>query len=111
MEIARAMYGSTGDQDALLAAMGAPPEMWETMRAASSVAIWPENLDAFNVFGAMGSQWRTGMGGATGLDYAALPAVMDFCQVKKKHRPEVFESVRVMESAALETMAELRKKD
>lgn len=42
------------------------------------------------------------MAGATGLDYAALPAVMRFTGVPVKDRPHVFESLRVMEDAVLE---------
>lgn len=52
----------------------------------------------------MGTQWRIGMAGATGLDYAALPPVMRLVGVSRKDWPDVFEGVRVMESAALQTM-------
>ncbi len=48
------------------------------------------------------------MAGATGLDYAVMPVVMDMVGVGKKRRPEVFASVRIMENVALETMAEHR---
>ena len=48
------------------------------------------------------------MAGATGLDYAAMPVVMDMVGVERKRRPEVFSSVRIMETEALATMAENR---
>lgn len=69
-----------------------------------AVDIWPDNLLAVNVFLGMSTQWRAGMGGATGLDYGALPAVMRLTQVPPSERAEVFESIRVMEDAALEAM-------
>lgn len=56
----------------------------------------------------MGTQWRTGMGGPTGLDYGALIDVMRLCGIKKKHQPDVFYDVRVMEAEALKVMAEQR---
>lgn len=67
------------------------------------------NAEAFYVFESMATQWRIGMAGATGLDYAAMPVVMDMVGVARKRRPEVFESVRIMETEALATMAENRE--
>lgn len=54
----------------------------------------------------MGTQWRIGMSGATGLDYNALPAVMRLSGVPAADRAEVFEGVRTMEDAALTKMHE-----
>ncbi len=57
-------------------------------------------------------QWRTGMGGATGLDYSAVPVVMDMVGVKgKRRRREVFRDVRVMEKEALRTWRRTGKSD
>ena len=39
------------------------------------VELYPENILPMQVFFAMQTQWRIGMGGATGLDYTALPVV------------------------------------
>lgn len=61
------------------------------------------------MFLALQAQWRVGMNGATGLDYAALPAVLDLCGVRKKKRPDVFWALRVMEGEALRLWAEQRK--
>lgn len=72
--------------------------------------MYPENAAPMNVFLALQTQWRVGMNGATGLDYAALPAVMDLCGVRKKKRGDVFSAVRVMESEALSIWAERRAK-
>ena len=68
------------------------------------VEVWPDNWDAFEVFAAMQTQWRTGMSGATGLDYSALEPVMRLQGIKKRDQTEVFSGVRVMEIAALEVM-------
>ena len=52
----------------------------------------------------MDTQWRVGMSGATGLDYAALPVVMRLVGVSPAERAEVFAGVQTMEQAALEFM-------
>ena len=68
------------------------------------VEVWPDNLKAVNVFIGMDTQWRVGMSGATGLDYAALPVVMRLVGVSPAERAEVFAGVQTMEQAALEFM-------
>lgn len=68
------------------------------------VALLPENQLPFNVFCAMDTQWRVGAGGATGLDYGTLPTVMRLMGIKRELWPEIWDAVRVMESAALEEM-------
>jgi hypothetical protein len=70
-----------------------------------TIEVFPENWPAFLVMEAMGTQWRAGMGGATGLDYAAIPPVMSLLSVPKKIRNSVFQDVRVMESEALIAMS------
>lgn len=52
----------------------------------------------------LSTQWRTGMSGATGLDYNAIPNVMRLAGVPRADWPETFELIRVMEDAALEKM-------
>lgn len=66
--------------------------------------MWPDNIAAVNVFIAMGTQWRIAMNGPTGLDYNALPGVMRLCGVARSEWPEVFESIRTLEDAALGIM-------
>jgi hypothetical protein len=74
------------------------------------VEVWPDNVQAVNTFIAMGTQWRVGMAGATGLDYAALPVVMRLSGVLAAERADVFDAVRTMEDAALETMRKANAK-
>lgn len=47
----------------------------------------------------MGTQWRTGMGGITGLDYNVLPWLMKLNGVEDE--ATALTDIRVMESAAL----------
>lgn len=82
------------------------------MRAQAETAteVFPENWQPLEVFAAMQTQWRTGMGGATGLDYAALPTVEVRCGVRKKQRRDVFEALRVLEAETLRVWAKDREK-
>lgn len=95
-----------------MAALGFDPEDYD--EEDSIIEVWECNADAFYVFEAMATQWRSvvvGMGSAvmaTGFDYAAMPVVMDMVGIERKRRPEVFSSVRIMETEALATMAENR---
>lgn len=66
--------------------------------------IWPENLQAYELFSALRTQWRVGMGGATGLDYNVVPAVLRLQGVPRVDWPQLFEDIRVMESTALAAM-------
>ena len=84
----------------------------EDVEDTSSTDIWPENLSAYLVFDAMRTQWRVGMAGATGLDYAALPATLDFLGLEFDEdltRRQLFSQVRLMEYEALSLMAQQRK--
>lgn len=71
-----------------------------------TVYVWPENELPLEVFDALSTQWRIGFNGATGLDYSAIPLVMEELRVPKKKRKQVFSDIRIMESAAL---LEMRK--
>lgn len=66
--------------------------------------MWPDNLPAVNVLIAVSTQWRAGMGGATGLDYNVLPAVFRMMNIPEADWPDTFECLRVLEDEALETL-------
>lgn len=70
------------------------------------IEVWDINWKAFSVFHTMQSQWRVGMGGATGLDYNAIPAVCKMLGFKKKDMRDMFPDIQVMENEALITMGE-----
>lgn len=88
--------------------MGIPPEMFGKMTEASVVEVWPQNWRAFLVFAGLGTQWRVGMNGATGLDYSAVWATLNALVKSAQKRKKIFAQIRVMESAALELMSERR---
>ena len=107
---------SRAELAAQLAAMGAPPEVVAQARGKRRVlqfGVWPENEPTLRVWLAMETQWRPlpqGMAGSApqGLDYAALPVVMDFEEIEVAQRKTIFRHLQIMESAALAAMREER---
>ena len=85
-------------------AEGFTAEDYET----DDVEVWPENWPAFRLFCTVQTQWRHASGGtgaaATGLDYAALLAVMARMKLADEDHDALFDDVQVLERAALEAM-------
>jgi hypothetical protein len=54
----------------------------ETEDKDESIEVWACHWKTLKIMRAMGTQWRTGMNGATGLDYAALPTVAAALKVR-----------------------------
>ena len=72
--------------------------------AAEPVDIWPDNVAAFQIFSFLGTQWRVGMGGATGLDYNVMYRKMDRLALAPDDYDALERDIQIMESAALECM-------
>lgn len=73
-------------------------------QAARVIEIWPENEAAINLFSTISTQWRTGMSGATGLDYNVLFMRMDRMRLSDAQHQQLFDDIRVIESEALTIM-------
>ncbi|MEW5666192.1 DUF1799 domain-containing protein [Pseudomonas putida] len=71
-----------------------------------AVEVWPDAWPAFCLFEALGTQWRLGPGGPSGLDYAAIPGTAKMIGLKSRELSETFDDLRVMENEALTVMAE-----
>lgn len=74
--------------------------------AEEEVEVWPDAWPAFRLFDAMGTQWRVGPGGASGLDYTAIPAAASMLGIRRRDLTDIFPDLRVMEVEALAVMAE-----
>jgi hypothetical protein len=66
--------------------------------------VWPENWPVFEIFAGVGTQWRIGMAGPTGLDYNAIYPLLDRVFDCRDDWDDAFLCIRVMESAALEVL-------
>ena len=72
------------------------------------VEVWPDNHAAFILFNNLSTQWRIGMGGPTGLDYAAVYPLIDRAAKDPQEWDELFSDIQVMEGAALKQIGENR---
>lgn len=70
------------------------------------IEVWPENWDAVRAFCAVATQWRSGMGGATGLDYTAVISYLRERFRSRKRRNELLDQIQIMEAEALDVMRE-----
>lgn len=103
-----------------------PPEDTEMGRALRQVAplpapageqqveyLWPENVTAWRCWQEMQTQWRVGVAGATGLDYAGVVAYIDEQQrcrrLRRRDRASVWDGVRACEAAVLAVWSQQRK--
>lgn len=73
---------------------------------ATSIEIWPDNVRAFNLFQGLRTQWRVGMGGATGLDYFVAYHRMDRMGLPPEEYEQLDLDIQIMEAAVLQWMNE-----
>lgn len=81
-------------------ALGYDPADFE----ADVIEVFPENWDSVQFFVRLQTQWRVGMGGATGLDYTAVLALLRTLRLPRERADELFADVQLMERAALAAM-------
>ena len=72
--------------------------------ATGPIDVWPENVQAFHLFGFLSTQWRTTMNGPTGLDYGVLFHKMDRLNLGTDEYAELELQIQIMEEAALACM-------
>lgn len=67
------------------------------------VELWPENVQAFDLFVFMQTQWmHTGMSGSvTGLNYLVLFRRLDDMNLPPEKREQLLAEIQAMERAAL----------
>ena len=67
-------------------------------------------MESWHAWLGVQTQWRTGMAGATGLDYAGVRAWLDMSELGRSDRRSVFADLVAMERATLEVWSEQRQK-
>jgi hypothetical protein len=70
--------------------------------------LWPENVLAWNHWKEVETQWRVGMAGATGLDYAGVRAWLLEAGLTDAERLDVFRGIKACERGTLEAWADRR---
>lgn len=71
----------------------------------TSTEIWPENVQAFNLFQGLRTQWRVGINGPTGLDYFVAYHRMDRMGLTAEEYQQLDQDLQVMEVTALAVMS------
>ncbi len=72
--------------------------------------LWPEHQEALGVFLASRTQWRTGFDSVTGLDYAAVEALIRMRRLVPRSRmPEVMAELQILEDETLAEWSRRRK--
>jgi len=70
--------------------------------------LWPCNFRVWKLWLAVQTQWRSGMAGRTGLDYAGVRVAVDR-HMPRRERGEAFDALCSMERAALRAWGEQRE--
>ena len=70
------------------------------------VEVWPENWPAWTLFTRLGTQWRVGANGATGLDHNVMFKRLDRMGLSADDYDQMDDDIRVMERAALTAIQE-----
>jgi hypothetical protein len=68
--------------------------------------LWPESVLAWRCWTSLQTQWRTGMAGATGLDYAGVRAWLLDAGLTDAERIDVWPGIQACEVATLQVWAE-----
>lgn len=76
---------------------------------AQTIYIWPENVDSWNFFQSIQTQWTVGPTGAIGLNYAGVEVERKAWGIKSKDWPKLFFEVKAMERATLAAWREKNK--
>lgn len=66
------------------------------------VDVWSENWPGIQLFSRLSTQWRVGAGGPVGLDYSVIFHELDRKGLPENDYDEMMNTIRVIESAALE---------
>ena len=71
--------------------------------------LWPENVEAWNFFQSVSTQWVIGPSGPIGLNYAGVDVARDALGIKRKGWPKLFIGLQAMERATLSAWREKNK--
>jgi len=63
--------------------------------------LWPCNVPTWQHWQAVQTQWRSGTGGATGLDYAGVRAYLDEQDLPTPERRDIFAGIQAAEAGTL----------
>ena len=83
----------------------------DAAQTADIAYLWPCNVSTWVHWNEVQTQWRVGMGGATGLDYAGVRAYLDEQHFEGDERRDAFKGIRAAEGATLQAWGEKAKRE
>ncbi len=92
----------------------APVELVELMTSrmgdekSEDFEVWKDNWVTAQFFFAVSTQWIIKSGECIGLCHKAIESTMNMMGIHKRKRKKLFSEIKVMESAALETIKDLK---
>lgn len=92
--------------DAAWAAFGVQNEATQESEDFPEFHLLPECVPMFMLWQEVQTQWRSGMGGPTGMDYSGVEAYMRMAHNSLRRDPETIHMLRGMERAALKVYGE-----
>ena len=108
-DLAKDQEAAEGERDEAAAAFGLLIEEPEQQaNADDEFYLWSENVDTFNLWCAIQTQWRVGMSGPTGLDYAGVKSGLSMRGVSDKKQEKHFPGLQAMERATLDEWSKNR---
>jgi len=96
--------------DAQFAALGLVPD-GPVLEPVQPFYLWPENLPAWQLWRACGTQWHHGFNGRVALNYEGCEIVMRRCRIPPRKRDRFFALLQAMERGALEGWEQKRLED
>lgn len=69
--------------------------------------VWQDNWRSVTLFSRLATQWRVGMNGAIGLDYAAVESTLRLMAVPRCRWRTLFADMQIMEASVLDYRREI----
>lgn len=86
--------------------MGFPVEAFQLKE---KLVVYPGHEQAYRLFHAIGTQWRSGMDGPYGLDYSVAYRWLDNEGIKPSKQNQIITELALIEQGALQAMQERHK--
>lgn len=75
---------------------------WDEETPDVDYTLWPEHYRVIELYQLLRPNWLLSEGRKTGINWAVVPGFMTMLNIKRKHWPEFFKQLKLMESTALD---------
>jgi hypothetical protein len=103
------LHGSSADKELLADAAAFGLTLPDEILVPKVYSVWPEHMDALELFIRCATQWRSGANGVMGLDYAVVLQMASLYEIQDLAR--VMENLQIMELHARDLINEAAAKE